>query len=118
MSEKSKFRKKKSNPIVAYFVPFGLRQFCDIAMLASAITIFVGIFVSWNMGNNWVAVIGMIVYALACTVAIIRALSVMFKKDVNKRDPEYKTAVINVCIMGVLLILAIFGIIAAFVWSF
>ena len=105
--------KKKRNPIVAYFKPFGLRQICDLIMVAGAITVFIGIFVSVNTQSNWVVVAGMCAYALGCLMALIRTFSVIFQKDVNKRDPEYRTAVVNACIMGVVLLLTVFGIIAA-----
>ncbi|MCL2798631.1 MAG: hypothetical protein FWD58_11405 [Firmicutes bacterium] len=118
MSEKTKSRKKKKrNPIVAYFIPFGLRQACDIAMLAGAIVMFIGIFVSVAENGNAVAIIGMAIFAAACLGAMYRCLTVIFQKGINKRDPEYKTALVNLVIMGVLLALAIFGIIAAVVWS-
>ena len=109
-------RKKKKNLFVAYFTPFGLRQICDLLMLAGAITIFVGIFVSVYLSVNIVAAIGMGLYVIACGIAIFRTLRIILQKDINKRSPEYKNAVINLCIMIVILVAAVFGIIAAFIW--
>ncbi len=36
---------------------------------------------------------------------------VLFSKNVNHRDPAYKSAIINVVIMGVLFALAVFGLV-------
>ena len=118
MSERVRSKKKKRNPILAYFKPFGLRQICDLTMLAGVIVIFIGIFVSANEAGETVAVIGMSIYALACLMAIFRCFTVLRKKDINKRDPEFKAALINMCVMGVLLALAAFGIIAAYTLKF
>ena len=113
-------KKKKKNPFMAYLTPFGLRQICDLLILAGAITMIVGIVISVNeqtgLKGNLVAIIGFCIYALACLIAIFRSLTVILQKNINKRDPEYKSALVNACIMGVLLLLAIFGIIAAILW--
>ncbi|MCL2797743.1 MAG: hypothetical protein FWD58_06790 [Firmicutes bacterium] len=116
MSERVKSRKKKRNPIVAFFVPFGLRQVNFILMFVAAVVMFAGIFVSASENGNLVAIIGMIIFAAGCLLAIYRCLTVIFKKGINKRDPEYKTALVNLCIMGALLLLAAFGIVAAILW--
>ena len=114
MSERVRSKKKKRNPIVAFFVPFGLRQVNFFLIVAAVIVMFVGIFASvGDSANNTVALVGFILFAAACLLAMYRCLTVIFKKDVNKRDPEYKTALVNLIIMGVLLVLSVFGIIAA-----
>ena len=115
MSEKTK--KKNKNPFIAYFTPFGLRQTTDLLMLVGAIVIFVGIFThSFANDANIVIVVGMSMYVVACCIAIYRCIRVMLKKDVNKRSAEFKNAIINICIMSVILVLAVLGIIAAFLW--
>jgi len=113
MSERVRSKKKKRNPIVAFFVPFGIRQVNFLLMFTAAIVMTVGIFVSWNEQGNLVAIIGMALFAVGCLLAMYRCLTVIFQKGINKRDPEYKTAIVNLIIMGVLLLIAAFGIVAA-----
>ena len=103
--------KKNKNIFTAYFTPFGLRQICDILIFASIIVIFVGIFTV-----DLVTVIGFSLFALACVLAMFRAIRVMVRKDINKRSPEYKNALINVIIMGILLIIAVLGILFSTIW--
>ena len=114
MADKSK--KKSKNPIVAYFKPFGLRQICDLLMIVGAILIFAGLLAHTISEGYITAVIGLSMYVLASLIAIYRCVRILIKKDVNKRSAEFKNAVINICVMGVILILAILGICAAYLW--
>lgn len=98
---------KKQNFIAAYFTPFGLRQICDFLMLGGAVVLIVGLCL-----NNLVLTVGLGIYILASFIAVIRSLTVLLSK-INKRSPEYKNAIVNIVIMGVILALSIFG----FVWS-
>lgn len=100
---------KKRNFIQAYFSDFGIRQICDFLMLGGAIVLFVGIFVS-----DLVITIGLGIYLVAIALAIFRSVRVLFSK-INHRSPEYKNAIINTVIMGVIFVLALFGFIYALV---
>ena len=96
---------KKKNIFAAYFTPFGLRQVCDILIFASIIVIFVGIFTL-----EVISAVGFGMFAAGCLLAMFRAVKVRVKKDINKRSPEYKHAMVNVIIMAFLLIIAVLGI--------
>ena len=98
---------KKQNFIQAYFSDFGLRQICDFLMLGGAIVLLVGIFVS-----DLVIAVGLGIYLAATALAIFRSVRVLFSK-INHRSPEYKNAIINTVIMGVIFALALFGFIYA-----
>lgn len=98
--------RKKKNVFVRYFTPFGLRQVCDLVMLAGFILLIVGL-----CTNDGVLLAGFICYALGALGAIVRCCLVLFSKNINHRDPAYKSAIINVVIMGVLFALAVFGLV-------
>ena len=98
---------KKQNFIQAYFSDFGLRQICDFLMLGGAIVLLVGIFVS-----DLVIAVGLGIYLAATALALFRSVRVLFSK-INHRSPEYKNAIINTVIMGVIFALALFGFIYA-----
>ncbi len=100
---------KKRNFIQAYFSDFGIRQVCDFLMLAGAIVLLVGIFVS-----NVVITVGLGIYLVASALAIFRSARVLLSK-INRRSPEYKNAIINTVIMGVIFVLALFGFIYALI---
>ena len=100
---------KKKNFIQAYFSDFGIRQICDFLMLGGAIVLLVGIFVS-----NIVITIGLGIYLAATVLAIFRSVRVLVSK-INHRSPEYKNAIINTVIMGVIFALALFGFIYALI---
>ena len=103
----------KKNIFKSYFVPFGLGQVCDILMLLGAITLIVGLFVA--IGNVEVSeillLIGLIIYVVASVLAVLRAVLVLVNKEINHRSPEYKRAIANTVIMGVILALAVFGLV-------
>ena len=94
---------KKKNFIQAYFSDFGIRQICDFLMLGGAIVLLVGIFVS-----NLIITIGLGIYLAATILAIFRSVRVLASK-INHRSPEYKNAIINTVIMGIIFVLALFG---------
>ena len=98
--------KKKRNAFVRYFTPFGVRQVCDLLMLAGFILLIVGLFTV-----DGVLLAGFITYALGAGMSVARCCTVLFSKKINHRDPAYKSAIINACIMGVLFALAVFGLI-------
>lgn len=100
-------RAKKKNFIQAYFSDFGVRQICDFLMLGGAIVLLVGIFVS-----EIVIAVGLGIYLVATALAIFRSVRVLCSK-INHRSPEYKNAIINTVIMGVIFALALFGFIYA-----
>lgn len=100
---------KKRNFIQAYFSNFGIKQICDFLMVGGAIVLFVGIFVS-----EIVVAIGMGIYLAATVLAIFRSVRVLCSK-INHRSPEYKNAIINTVIMGLIFVLALFGFIYAII---
>lgn len=97
--------KKKQNIFVRYFTPFGLRQVCDLVMLVGVILLIVGL-----CNLDAVLLAGFICYAIGSAMSIVRCCLVLFSK-INHRDPAYKSAIINISIMGVLFALAVFGMI-------
>lgn len=102
--------KKKVNPFVLYFKPFGLRQICDFLMLASLVVLIVGL-----CTNNTVLLAGFAVMTAASLCAITRSCLTLFSKKVHHRSPEYRSAIINVIIMSVIFALSLFGLIWAIV---
>ncbi len=98
-------RSQNKNVFVRYFTPFGLRQVGDIMMLAGFIVLIIGL-----CTVDGVLLAGFICYGLGAACAIARSCITMFTVR-NSRAPEFKSAVINVSIMGVLFALALFGII-------
>ncbi len=97
--------KKKQNIFVRYFTPFGIKQVCDIIMLAGFVLLITGL-----CTNNSVMLAAFICYLVGATGAIVLCCKILFTTK-NRRAPSFKTAVINVSIMGVLFALALFGII-------
>lgn len=100
---------KKRNFIQAYFSNFGIRQICDFLMLGGAIVLIVGICVS-----EIVITVGLGIYMVAALLAIVRSVLVLVSK-INHRSPEYKNAIINTVIMGVIFALALAGFIYSLV---
>ena len=98
--------KRKKNIFVRYFTPFGLRQVCDLIMLIGAILIFAGL-----LTVDGVLIAGFICYVIGSGLSIARCCMVLFSKKINHRDPAYKAAIINAVIMGVLFVLAVFGLV-------
>lgn len=98
--------KKKTN----YFSNFGLRQICDISMLLGAVLLIVGLFVS--LGSLKAAYIllriGLGIYIIATALSLIRTIRVIVTVK-NRRNPEYKRAVINTVIVAVIFAVAVFG---------
>lgn len=97
--------KKKRNIFVEYFTPFGLRQVCDLVMLVGVILLIVGL-----CTVEGVMLAGFVCYALGTGGAIARCCLVLFSPTINHRDPVYKSAIINTVLMGILFVLAVFGI--------
>ncbi|MBR2988793.1 MAG: hypothetical protein IKC64_03615 [Clostridia bacterium] len=104
---------KKSNIFARYFANFGLRQICDILMVLGALTLLVGLFVSISAHRASVVIltVGLCIYIVGCIIALVRTVSVLVNKKINHRSPEYKKAIINTVIMGLIFALAVFGLI-------
>lgn len=100
--------RKKRNPFVAYFKPFGLRQICDLLMLAGFVLLIVGL-----CTTEVVLIVGFSIITAAALIAIIRCVLVLIDKEINHRAPSYKNARINVIIMSVFFALSLFGLIWA-----
>ena len=103
---------KKQNVFARYFADFGLRQICDILMIVGAIMLIVGLSISVASLSASIIVlgIGLGVYIVASGLAIVRAVLVLTSK-INHRAPEYKRAIVNTVIMGVIFALAVFALI-------
>ena len=108
-----KKKKKKRTGIAAYFVPFGLRQTADLLMVVGAILIIVGLIVHTFLQEPVTVIVGLSMYVVACLISIYRCIKVFLNKELSKKSVERKNAIINVSIMGVILALAIVGIVAA-----
>lgn len=89
-----------------YFVPFGLKQICDILMGISSITLIVGLFVS---GDTFiVALVGACIMILGSLLSLIKCIMVMFS-GINKNSSTYKNAIINLVLMGFVFCLSLFA---------
>ncbi|MCH5163088.1 MAG: hypothetical protein J1G38_06320 [Clostridiales bacterium] len=97
--------RKNQNVFVRYFTPFGLRQVCDFVMLIGFVLLIVGL-----CTNESVLLVGFIFYLVGSLGAVVRCCITLFTTE-NHRDPAFKTAIINVVIMGILFALALFGMI-------
>ena len=97
--------RKNQNAFVRYFTPFGLRQVGDLVMLVGFIILIVGL-----CTNDYVLLAGFICYLIGSGIAIARCCMTLITTK-NHRDPVFKSALINVVIMGVLFALALFGMI-------
>ena len=97
--------RKKQNVFVSYFKPFGIKQVCDFVMLAGLVLLIVGL-----CTNDSVLLAGFICYAVAAAGAVALCVKILITTK-NHRDPRFKSAIINVSIMGVFFALALFGLI-------
>lgn len=102
---------KKQNFFLAYFNNFGLRQICDMLMIIGAIVLIVGLCTA-----QIVIAIGLGIYIVACIIALLRSVKVLLSKTINRRSPEYKNAIINTVIMGIIFVLAIFGFVYSLIY--
>lgn len=103
---------KKQNIFARYFENFGLRQICDMMMVAGAILLIVGLSISAaSLSASLIVLgVGLGIYIVASGLAIARAVLVLTSK-INHRAPEYKRAIVNTVIMGVIFALAVFALI-------
>lgn len=104
--------KNKKNFLVRYFTPFGLRQVCDILMIVAAIMLIVGLSVACNTKpvNDVVLLIGLCIYVLASALSLITPVKTLFSK-INHRAPEYKRALTNTVVFGIIFALSVFALI-------
>jgi hypothetical protein len=98
--------RKKENIFVSYFKPFGLKQVCDFIMLIGFVLLIVGL-----CTNDGVLIAGFASYLVGALASIALCIKVMIVKRDRKKSPEFKSARINMIIMGVLCALALFGLI-------
>ncbi len=106
----TKTRKRRKNAFKRYMTPFGLRQICDIIMLLAALTLIVGLIIYST--TDIVLMIGLGMMILGSLLAIIRSTRVL-TSGINKRAPEFKSAITNTIIMAVICAIAILGLIFA-----
>ncbi len=107
MAGLTKSKKAKGNIFKRYFSDFGIKQMADILIILGAIAIIVGLCVYKSMLDiNYVTLAG----AAVCLVGLIlRSIIIVnvFKVVTNKRAPEYKQALINAVITGVMILLSV-----------
>lgn len=89
---------------------------CNLAVAAAAIVLLVALCLTGTNDNvfafNVLIAVGCGVCALAAVAVVIRAVAVLFSK-INRRSPEYKNAIVRTVIMGVILIVAVIGLVWA-----
>ena len=90
----------------SYFSHFGIKQVCDITLIAASIVLIVGMFVE----PVAVAITGFALFIAGAAVSIVRVLLVMTRK-ISHSSPEFKNALVNIIIMTIVLALAIFGLV-------
>jgi len=101
-------KKKKQNVFVRYFVPFGIRQLCDIMMLVASVLLIIGLAAYESL--EVLIVVGLAMFAVAALLSLVRSIKVM-TSNINHRAPEYKNAVANLVLAIIILALAVFGMI-------
>jgi len=106
-------KKKQKNILVRYLTPFGLRQIGDIIIFILAPIMTILGMILFERVTHYVLPVGLGLFILGFSIALFRSLTVLLTTK-NKRAPEYKRAIVNSIIMGVLLILAIVGFILFF----
>lgn len=97
---------KNKNIIAAYFIPFGLKQICDIILIIASIVLLVGMFVP----PVAVQIVGFALFIVGSGLAIIRLVRVLIAKT-TKMNPEKRNSIINIIIMSCVFCVALFGLI-------
>jgi len=98
-------RKKKQNAFVRYFTPFGLRQLCEMVLLLAAVITILGLALLGGRVTSAVLPIGLILFIIGGLIAVVRAVLVL-TGGVNRRSPEFKRAIVNIIIMGLVVAMA------------
>lgn len=111
-TQRKPMRKRRKNAFVRYFTPFGLRQVCDIVLLIAAIVVIVGM--SIYKTTDTVLIVGLALFLAGSLLAVYRSSKILFS-GINKRSPEFKSAIVNTAIMGVVTVIAILGLVFCFV---
>lgn len=101
---------KKKNIFSRYFENFGLKQTCDILMIVSLIVLIVG-WALWQTTET-VLTVAFGLFALTSSLGIIKCLRVIHDEP-NKRSPERRAAVVNLILMSIIFVIAVF----ALIWS-
>ena len=104
--------KKKSNFFKRYFVPFGLNQLCGLLMFCAAILLIIGLCLYKTAPV--LILIGFIIFGLCAIMMIFKMVKVLLG-GLNKRSPEYKSAVVNLVLMCLILAISVFGVIWYFI---
>ena len=99
---------KNKNIFRRYFEDFGLKQICDILMIISLILLIVG-WILWQT-TDIVYLVAFGLFALTSALRIIRCFGIIHAEP-NKRSPERRAAVVNAVIMGIVFVVAMFGLI-------
>lgn len=109
-------RPKEKNVFKRYFANFGLKQICDMLMIAGAIVLLVALIMSGSVLDVSVLLlkIGTGIYIVASVLALVTTVKVLVGKTVHHRSPEYKRAIINTVVAGIILAVAVFGFVGAF----
>lgn len=89
-----------------YFANFGLKQICDMTLIAASIVLIVGMFVE----PIAVAIVGFALFILGSATSVVRVTLVLTRK-ISRSSPEFKNALVNLIIMAIVLALSIFGLV-------
>ncbi len=106
---------KKKNFIVRYFENFGLKQISEILLGVGLIALIVSLFFTEQVEFAKIFMsITLLIVAIAFALCVVRHVLVIVDKKVNRRSPEFKSAVINTVISGLFFLVALFGCIFGF----
>lgn len=90
----------------SYFADFGIKQVCDIVLIAASIVLVVGMFVE----PPAVAITGFALFIVGSAVSIARVLTILTRK-ISRSSPEFGNALVNLVIMTIVFALSIFGLV-------
>ncbi len=99
---------KKKNIFQRYFENFGLKQICDILIIVSCVLLIVG-WCLWKT-TDLVLIIALALFCITSLLAIVRCIAIIHREP-NKRSPERRSAIINMAIMCIILVIALVGLI-------
>ena len=105
-------KRKQRNILIRYLTPFGLKQIGDIILIILAPIMTILGMALFTVTPN-VLPVGLGLFILGGAIAIFRSVIVIVTLK-NKRAPEYKRAIVNIIIMGVLVILAVIAMVHFF----
>ncbi|MCL2555594.1 MAG: hypothetical protein FWE03_01060 [Firmicutes bacterium] len=105
-------KRKQKNALVRYLTPFGLKQIGDIILILLAPIITILGMALFSI-TPYILPVGLGLFMLGGSIAVFRSIMVALTTK-NKRSPEFKRSVVNIVIMGLVIILAIIGMVHFF----